>query len=422
MSPNTSTAHKFDVVIVGAGQAGGQTALSLRKSGFAGTIAIVGSEPNAPYERPPLSKAYLKGQLPAEDLLLRDDAHWASLGVELLLGSPVISVDPTNKRITTAAGRSLGYGSLVWAAGGHARTLPLPGAGLAGVHTLRTLADADALRTQLGTARSAVIIGGGYIGLEAASVFSSLGLTVTVLEAQDRLLARVTSPVISEYFAQLHAAHGVDIRLGAAVKQIVPGQISAAAGGVELDSGEVLPADIVIIGVGLVPNIEPLRAAGLACSNGVDTNAFGATSAPNIYAAGDCANAENSLAESGRIRLESVQNATEVAKRIAASLVAGTAPREAAPWFWSNQYATKLQTVGLLGGYDEYVVRGDSGSESFTVAYLREGVLIALDCVNTPRDFAQGRALVEARAVMDAADIADSSRELKTLPVLASAT
>lgn len=421
MSPQSTAPDLFDVVIVGAGQAGAQTALSLRKSGFTGTIALIGSEKSAPYERPPLSKAYLKGELSAPELLFRDDAHWALNGVELLLGSPVTTVDPQNRTVTTAAGRSLGYGSLVWAAGGHARTLPLSGAGLDGVHTLRTLDDADALREELATARSAVIIGGGYIGLEAASVFSSLGLAVTVLEAQDRLLARVTGPAISGYFARLHASHDVDIRLGAAVSRIVPGA-AGTVGGVELDGGEVLPADIVIIGVGLVPNIEPLRAAGLACSNGVDTDAGGATSSAGIFAAGDCANSENSYAETGRIRLESVQNATEMAKRIAASIVAGPALREVAPWFWSNQYSTKLQTVGLLGGYDDCVVRGDSASDSFTVAYLRQGTLVALDCVNTPRDFAQGRALVEARAVLDAAHIADTSRDLKSLPVLAATT
>jgi 3-phenylpropionate/trans-cinnamate dioxygenase ferredoxin reductase subunit len=420
MTQQPTTPETFDVVIVGAGQAGAQTALSLRKNGFTGTIALIGSEKTAPYERPPLSKAYLKGQLSATDLLFRDDAHWAGNGVELLLGSPVTAVEPQNRTVTTAAGKAIGYGSLVWAAGGHARTLPLPGADLDGVHTLRTLADADALREKLTTARSAVIIGGGYIGLEAASVFSSLGLAVTVLEAQDRLLARVTGSAISGYFARLHASHGVDIRTGAAVAGIVPG-VGGSVGGVELDGGEVLPADIVIIGVGLVPNIEPLRTAGLACSNGVDTTAAGATSSAGIFAAGDCANAENSYAETGRIRLESVQNAVEMGKRIAAALTRTPQPAEAAPWFWSNQYATKLQTVGLLGGHDETVIRGDQGSESFTVAYLRQGRLVALDCVNTPRDFAQGRALVERQVLVNASDVADTAKALKDLPALTAA-
>jgi 3-phenylpropionate/trans-cinnamate dioxygenase ferredoxin reductase component len=403
----------YDVLIVGSGQAGVQTALSLRQGGFTGTIGVIGAEEHLPYERPPLSKSFLRGEAEVDEFLFRSADYWEKNGIELVLGRVVESVDPESRQVLIEDGHRVRYGHLVWAAGGRARTLSLPGADLDGVFSLRTYLDAASLRDKLGTSRRAVIIGGGYIGLEAAAAFAERGVEVTVIEVQERLLARVTCAEVSAFYANLHRSHGTRILLSSGVEQILgsDGRVT----GVELSDGTRLDADFVIIGVGLIPNVEPLSAAGIRTTNGVDVDAHCRTSAPGIFAIGDCANLESSFAGGARVRLESVPNAVEHGKIVANAILSMPAPATAAPWFWSHQFDVKLQTVGLQGGHDETVVRGNPDSGKFSVVYLRNGQVIALDCINSVADFAQGKQLVQKAITATRDELADPSIPLKNL-------
>ena len=410
-----TVAHHADVLIVGGGQAGAQAAISLRQGGYAGSIAIIGEEPDAPYERPPLSKDYLAGEREVGRLLLRPLDFWAARNVELRLGAPVVAVDATANTVTTAASDVSSYGQLIWATGGHARRLPLPGGGLRGVHAIRTRADVDALHRELAGVEHVVIIGGGYIGLEAAAVLRKLGKAVTVLEAQDRVLARVAGVAVSRFYEAEHRAHGVDVRLGIGIEALIEhdGKVSA----VRTTAGDI-PAELVIVGIGIVPAVEALTAAGARVSNGVEVDHLCRTSLPDVFAIGDCAHHANVYAEGAGIRLESVQNAIDQAKTVAQVILGTPRPYRAVPWFWSNQYDLKLQTIGLSTGHDAIVIRGDPASRSWSLVYLRRGQVIALDCINAARDFVQGKALVEAglnglRA--DVALLADASVPLKSL-------
>lgn len=399
-----------DVLIAGAGQAAAQLALSLRQRGFAGSVALVGEEIFPPYERPPLSKDYLSGKREASRLFLRKPEAWAERQIELRLGRRIDRVYPQERRAVLDDGTSLDYGRLVWATGGRPRRLACPGADLAGVHAIRGIADIDGLKRDLTGPARIVIIGGGYIGLEAAAVLRVLGHTVTVVEMQDRLLARVTSPIVSEFFLGLHRSHGVDVRLGTAITGLLGDR---RVEGVALASGETIAADLAIVGIGIIPNTEPLAAAGLKCPNGVQVDAYCQTSDPHILAIGDCALHPNSFS-SDLIRLESVQNAVDQAK-VAADAILGTPqPYSATPWFWSDQYDVKLQTAGLSAGHDQIVLRGDPDRPPCTVAYLREGCLIGLDCLGSPKDFMQGKALVAARSKVDPKRLADPAIELKS--------
>ena len=391
----------YDVLIVGGGHAGAQAAIALRQNKFEGSIAVVSDEPELPYERPPLSKDYLAGEKPFERMLIRPAAFWAERQVEMLLGERVLSVDPVAKRVATAA-REIGYGSLIWAAGGTPRRLSCAGAGLGHVHPVRSRADVDALIAQLHDTARVVVIGGGYIGLEAAAVLTKLGKQVTVLEALDRVLARVAGEPLSRFYEAEHRAHGVEVRLGVQVECI-------EEAGVRLASGQIVPADVVIVGIGITPAVEPLLAAGAAGGNGVDVDAQCRTTLPHIYAVGDCAAHENRFAGGARIRLESVQNANDQATVAAKAILGGGDVYDAAPWFWSNQYDLKLQTVGLSIGHDAAVVRGDMGARSFSVVYLKQGRVIALDCVNVTKDYVQGRALVASGAAIDPAALAGAT-------------
>lgn len=386
---------KYDVLIVGAGLAGVQVAAALRHHGFEGTIGLLGSEPHHPYDRTPLSKAYLRGEIDRSELFLKSDNYFPASHVDLLAGRTVTTVDPVSHTVTTADGESLGYGKLVWAAGGTPRRLLLAGAELRGVMSLRNIEDADRIRTVAESERSAVIIGGGYIGLEVAAALRSWGLETTVLEVQERLLARVTSPVVSEFCREMHRDAGVDIRLSASVSEIVGEQGRVV--GVRLDDRSVVRAGLVIVGVGLAPNFEPLAIAGAVCTNGVDVDEDGRTSLADIFALGDCANRRNVFANGDRVRLESVPSASEQAKFVANAILGEPNGEIAVPWFWSHQYETKLQTVGLFTGYDELAVRGDPAGGKFSVVYLRQGVVIAMDCINSLRDFTRGKLLVAAR-------------------------
>lgn len=407
-------AAAYDVLIVGAGHGGAQAAIALRQAGFAGSIAIVGDEPDLPYERPPLSKDYLAGIKPYERLLIRPASYWAERNVAMLLGRRVTEIEPDAHRVITDDGEAIGYGTLIWAAGGAARRLSCDGGDLAGVHTVRARADVDRMIAELSAVAQAVVVGGGYIGLEAAAVLATMGKRVVVLEAQDRVLARVAGEPLSRFYEAEHRARGVDIRLGVTVDRIEGA--GGRATGVRLQDGAHVPAQMVIVGIGIAPAVEPLIAAGAAGANGVVVDAQGRTSLPDIFAIGDCALHANRYAADAAIRLESVQNANDQATVAARTIVGAHAVYDAVPWFWSSQYDLKLQTVGLSAGHDDHVVRGDPANRSFSVAYLAQGRVIAFDCVNAVRDFAQGRALVEAGAIVPRSMLADPAVPLKQLP------
>lgn len=402
----------YDVLIVGGGHGGAQAAIALRTQGFAGSIAILGREDEPPYERPPLSKEYLAQEKPFERLYLRPREYWADKAVDLLLGREVTAVDPAARQVTCADGAVLAYGELVWATGGDPRRLTCPGAELAGVHYVRTRADVDALMAELPGVARAVVIGGGYIGLEAAAVLTKLGKAVTLIEALPRVLARVAGEDLSHFYEAEHRAHGVDLRTGCGVEALLgEGRVA----GVRLADGTELPGDVVIVGIGIIPCVEPLLAAGAEGGNGVLVDGQCRTSLPHVFAIGDCAAHANGFAEGAVIRLESVQNANDQATVVAKVITGQDASYGATPWFWSNQYDLKLQTVGLSTGHDATVLRGDPATRSFTVVYLKQGQVIALDCVNCAKDYAQGRKLVEQRVNADPAALADTAIPLKEL-------
>lgn len=402
----------FDVVIVGGGHGGAQAAVVLRTQKYEGSIAIIGDEPELPYERPPLSKEYFAGEKEFDRILLRPEKYWNERGVTLLLGQKVVAVDAAAHQVTLEDGQSVGYGKLIWATGGSPRRLPLRGGDLAGVQGVRTRADADAMKAASQTAQNIVVIGGGYIGLEAAAVLSKFGKKVVLLEAMDRVLARVAGEDLSRFYEKEHRDHGVDLRLGVAIEQL---EGDEHVTGVKLVGGEVIPADLVIVGIGIIPAVEPLLAAGAAGGNGVEVDATCRTSLADIYAIGDCAAHSNAFAEGATIRLESVQNANDQASIVAKSICGDDQQYHAVPWFWSNQYDLRLQTVGLSTGHDQTVLRGDVDARSFSVIYLKQGRVIALDCVNATKDYVQGRALVMNGAQIAPEQLADASVPLKEL-------
>lgn len=404
---------QYDVVIVGAGHGGAQAAIALRQAKFEGTIAIIGEEPELPYERPPLSKEYFSGEKAFERILIRPHSFWEERNISVLTAARVVAVDSAAHEVTTEQGDAIGYGHLIWATGGSPRKLNCDGGSLPGVHTVRTRADADRMLAELPEVTRAVVIGGGYIGLEAAAVLAKAGKQVVLLEALDRVLARVAGEALSRFFEAEHRAHGVDVRLGVTVDCIEAkdGKVS----GVRLADGEVIPAEMVIVGIGIVPAVEPLIAAGAEGGNGVAVDGHCRTSLPDIFAIGDCALHANAFADGMPVRLESVQNAHDQAT-VAAKTIAGVeAHYDAVPWFWSNQYDLKLQTVGLSTGHDATVVRGDPAARSFSVIYLKDGQVIALDCVNATKDYVQGRKLVVDRMTIDPARLADAETPLKEL-------
>jgi 3-phenylpropionate/trans-cinnamate dioxygenase ferredoxin reductase subunit len=395
---NGARMSEAEVVIVGTGHGGTQAAIALRQLGFAGSILMVGRDPELPYERPPLTKDYLAGEKPFERMLVRPEAFWAERNIELLPRSNVSKINPGAKQVTLSGGETIGYGTLIWSAGGDARRLSCPGAQLPGNHAIRDKADADRLLAELGAgARRVVVAGGGYIGLEAAAVLTKRGCEVTLVEMQDRLLARVAGEDLARFYEAAHRAEGVDVRLNETIEAI---EGDAHVTGVQLASGERVACEIVITGIGIVPSVGPLIAAGAAGANGVDVDEACRTSLPDVYAIGDCAAHASQWADGAVIRIESVQNAHDMASAAAHAICGDPKPYTAVPWFWSNQYDLRLQTVGLSLGHDTTVLRGDPGERSFSVVYLKNGQVIALDCVNKTRDYAQGRKLVEARAAL----------------------
>lgn len=409
--------ERADVVIVGAGQGGAQAAIALRQKKHAGSILVIGEEASLPYERPALSKEYLAGEKAFEKLLLRPASYWEEHKVTMRLGSRVTEVDAGTHRVRTADGSVIEYGTLVWAAGARPRLLS-SAKDVAGVHYVRHLADIDRMRVELSTSASVAIIGGGYIGLEAAAVLRKQGKRVTVIEAQDRVLSRVAGEALARFFEAEHRAHGVELRLSAEVAGIEARD--GRAFGVRLASGEVIPADLVVVGIGIEAAVEPLIAAGADGSNGsgVLVDLHGKTTLPDVFAIGDCAAHANVHAGGRVIRLESVQNANDQALIIAKSILGLLGPEErydAIPWFWSNQFDLRLQTVGLWLDHDDVVVRGDPQTRSFSVVYLRTGRVVALDCVNQTRDYVQGKALIASQREVDRARLARPDVLLKEL-------
>jgi 3-phenylpropionate/trans-cinnamate dioxygenase ferredoxin reductase subunit len=383
--------QRFDILIVGGGHGGAQAAIALRQGGHEGTIALVSTEPDLPYERPPLSKDYLAGEREFERILIRPAAFWAERKVELLLARDVIGLDAEAHRATLSDGAEIGYGSLIWAAGGAPRRLP-------GCLVIRSRADADWIRAALPQVTRATVVGGGYIGLEAAAVLRTLGKEVRLIEAANRLLPRVAGERLADFFEGEHRARGVDVRTGTKVESVDPDEL-------------------VIAGIGIDPVVAPLRAAGAAGDNGVDVDDYCRTSLADIYAVGDCAAHLNRFGGGARVRIESVQNASDQANVAAKAILGRPEPYAAIPWFWSNQYDLKLQTVGLLGGHDEAIVRGDPGTRSFSIVYLKRGQVIALDCVNQVRDYVQGRKLIESAATPAPSRLADPEVALKDLAI-----
>jgi 3-phenylpropionate/trans-cinnamate dioxygenase ferredoxin reductase subunit len=402
----------YDIAIVGAGHAGAQAAICLRQMGFEGTIALIGDEGFAPYERPPLSKEYLAGDKPFERILLRPEAFWAERGIDLQLGKRVTAVDPAAHSLTLSGGASVGYGKLVWATGGSPRMLDCQGSNARNVFAVRTRADVDKIMARLGDTESVAIIGGGYIGLEAAAVMRKLGKQVTLIEALDRVLSRVAGPALSTFFEEEHRAHGVDLRTGYTVDHIETDEAGHAVA-VQCGNGERIAADMVIVGIGIIAQTGPLMTAGAAGGNGVDVDEFCRTSLPDVYAIGDCAAHANPFANDRVIRLESVQNANDQAKVAAAHIMGDAQAYHAIPWFWSNQYDLRLQTVGLSVDHDQELVRGDPASRSFSVIYLRGGKVIALDCVNATKDYVQGRKAILDAVPLDLDQLADASIPIK---------
>jgi 3-phenylpropionate/trans-cinnamate dioxygenase ferredoxin reductase subunit len=408
----------YDVVVAGAGHAGAQCAVSLRQSGFAGSIALVGDEPDPPYERPPLSKEYMAGAKSFDRILIRPASFWAERSIDLILSTRIVAVDLARRRVETQDGSSIGYGKLVWAAGGTPRRLTCAGHDLRGIHTIRSKGDVDRLVGELPSIEQVVVIGGGYIGLEAAAVLSKLGKHVVLLEMLDRVLARVAGERLSRFYETEHRAHGVDVRLNTAVKCI---EGVGTASGVRLTDGSIIAAQAIIVGIGILPAVEPLLTAGAEGGNGVRVDASCRTSLPNIFAIGDCAEHANRYAGGECMRLESVQNANDQAAVVGAVIAGADRRYDAVPWFWSNQFDLKLQTAGISAGHDEAIVRGDPNSRSFSIVYLRKGAVIAIDCVNMVRDYVQGRRLVEAQAIVDPILLANPTMPLKDIPIEAEA-
>lgn len=397
------------ILIIGGSHAAAQAVDSLRREGHAGPIVVVGEEPLLPYQRPPLSKKYLAGELESDRLWIRPAAYYEQQRVELVLGRRAVRLDRAARTVELDDGTRRDYGRLLLATGSRARAATVPGAGLPGVNYLRTLGDVDAIRPQLAAGKRVVIVGAGYIGLECAASCSKLGLAVTVLEMADRVMSRVVAPEMSAFYLTEHRAHGVDIRLSQTVSAF-EGMDHVSA--VRCADGSAYPADLVIVGIGVVPNAELAAESGIACDDGIAVDEHCRTSDPRVYAIGDCAS-HPSPRYGRRIRLESVDNAFEQAKTAAANMCDREVVHDKVPWFWSDQYELKLQIVGLAQGYDRAVLRGDPAGRAFSCCYLRGDELLALDAVNHIKDYMAARKLIAERARFDVAKLADPAVVLK---------
>ncbi|MBL6814593.1 MAG: FAD-dependent oxidoreductase [Pseudomonadales bacterium] len=396
------------VVIIGAGHAAGQAAASLRQAKYTGDITIVGDEAHIPYQRPPLSKAYLKGDQSADKVYLRAESFYADRNIAMKLSTRATSIDTTAKTVVLSTDETLHYDHLLISTGSRPRKLSIEGSDLPGIHYLRTMDDVDGLRDGMQADANLVIVGGGYIGLEVAAVGRELGLNVHVLEMEDRILQRVTTPEMSAYYHQLHEGRGVNIHTNTAVTGFAgDGKVQEV-----LCGDERFPADIVIVGIGIIPNTELAEAAGIVCDNGIVVDDHCRTSDPNVYAAGDCTNHPNPLLDR-RLRLESVPNAMDQARVSTANMLGDEKTYAAIPWFWSDQYELKLQMVGFSADGDAQVLRGDMASNQFAIFYLKDGKVVAADAVNSPKEFMLCKQLVGKSA--DPAMLADPQADLKAL-------
>lgn len=397
------------IAIVGAGHAGCAAAEALRREGFEGRVLLIGAEPHPPYQRPPLSKKLLAGEQTLERVLIKPPSFYEQSRIELRTGRRVTAIDPPAHRLTLDDGECVEYRSLLLCVGSEARRLDVPGADLPGVFYLRTADEVASIRAHCRPGRRLVVVGGGYIGLEVAATCRQLGLEVTVLEMADRLMNRVVAPVVSTFYSAEHAARGVSIHCNTtvaafegehAVREVVSGD------------GRRFPADLAIVGIGIQPCIAIAAAAGIVCQNGIVVDEYCRTSAPDVFAAGDCT-CHPSPRYGRRVRLESVDNAFEQARSAAANVLDRGIAHDKVPWFWSDQYDLKLLIVGLSEGHDQIIVRGDPLARAFSTCYLRAGELIALDAVNNARDYMAARKLIAERARPDPARLRDAGTSLK---------
>lgn len=400
-----------NIVIIGGGQAAAQACASLRQYGYGGKITLIGEEAALPYQRPPLSKAYMKGEMAEERLYFRPESWYQDNNIDLVLSTRAKAIDRATQTVAIEHGGEIAYDALIIATGSRPRTLPVNGVGLDGVFDLRDLSDVERLRPHMRAGQKLLIVGAGYIGLEAAAVARQLGLEVTVLEMADRVLARVTSPVMSEFYQTEHSAQGVNILTNARLASL---QGEDAVKAAILADGTQIPTDIVLVGIGILPNVELAQEAGIACSNGILTDRDARTNDKRIFAAGDCA-ARQLVHYGRRGRLESVHNAIEQGKLAAAAIMNQPRPTEDCPWFWSDQYDLKLQIAGLSTDYDEIVVRGDPEERKFAAFYLRDHRLIAVDAVNSAPEFLASKKLIMSGAKLAPSLLRDTSKTMKEI-------
>jgi 3-phenylpropionate/trans-cinnamate dioxygenase ferredoxin reductase subunit len=398
-------------IIIGAGHSAGQVVASLRQKKYDGKIILIGDEDHYPYQRPPLSKKFLAGELAAERLYVKPVAFYDHPDIDVRLNTRVTEIDPPGRKVVDSSGQSYDYDDLIIATGARVRKLDLPGSDLPGVHYLRTINDVTRMQGYMREGARLVIIGGGYIGLEVAAVAATLGLKVTVVEMAERVMSRVVSEQVSSFYEAEHRAHGVDLKLATGLAGFAGGDSIEE---VKLSEGTSIAADLVLIGIGVVPNVELAVDAGLHVDNGIRVDEYCRTSEQNIYAVGDCTSHPNRLL--GRqLRLESVHNALEQAKTAASNICGEELPYSQVPWFWSDQYDLKLQIAGISQGYDDTILRGNPDDRAFSCLYLKDGTLIAIDSINSPRDFMQSKPLIGNRAVISPEKLSDGDIALKDM-------
>lgn len=398
------------VVIVGAGHAGGTAAALLRQYGYEDPITLIGDEPIAPYQRPPLSKAWLKGEADADSLALKPESYYAGANIDLRLSASAVEIRRDSHTVVLKNGETVAYDALILATGARARLLDAPGADLDGVQPLRSAADAEALKARLGPGKRAAIVGGGYIGLEAAASARALGAEAVVIELQPRILARSSSPTLSDFFMHYHQARGVTFELNAGVAGFegANGKVT----GVKLSDGRVIACDVALVGIGVIPNDDLAKAAGLECANGIVVDDQSRTADQAIYAIGDVTQRPLALYDRS-FRLESVANALEQAKQVAAAITGRPAPPPEVTWNWSDQYDLKLQLGGLPFDVDNDVVRGDPASGKFAVFHLKGDLIQSVEAVNAPAEFMAGRQLIGNRKPVSREKLADPTVSMK---------
>lgn len=399
------------VVIAGAGHGAGQVVASLKHHEFDGRIVLIGEEPYLPYQRPPLSKKFLAGELEAERLHFKPESFYDDPQIEVLLETTVKGIDRAARRVTTSDGRDIAYDKLVLAVGSRVRKVNVDGADLPGVHYMRSISDVDAIRNDMAGRKSVAIVGAGYIGLEVAAVCCQLGLQVTVIEMADRVMSRAVSPNVSDYYQLRHTEHGVKLLLST---ELAAFEGKRRVKAVRTADEQRIAVDFVVVGVGIIPNTDIASAAGLEVDNGIVVDDTCRTADPDIYAIGDCTSHPNRIYDR-RLRLESVHNALEQAKTAASNICGVESHYCQVPWFWSDQFDIKLQIAGLSQGFDDVVVRGNPADGSFACCYLRDGVLIAVDAINSPREFVQAKALIADRARVALEDLANPELALRDL-------